>query len=73
MNSNLMIITKKIGVVEKKFYTSSCHCYHFFINRDREMQFAPLPSKLKVDIVTSKFDQNRWRGSQDIAENVQDI
>ena len=34
------------------------------------MRFSPKQRKLKKDIVSSKFEQNRWRGSQEIAKNV---
>ena len=34
------------------------------------MRFSPKQRKLKIDIVSSKFEQNRWRGSREIAKNV---
>jgi len=40
------------------------------MNGDRKMRFSPLQSNLKIDVVSSKFEQNRCRGSRDIAKNV---
>ena len=40
------------------------------MNKDRKMLFTPLQRKMKVDVVPSKFEQNRWSRSLDIAKNV---
>ena len=42
----------------------------FLKNRDRKMWFLPLKRKMNVDIVPSKFEQNWWSRSGDIAKNV---
>ena len=59
----------KSQVVEKtSFYKSPCFWYHFKMDSDWKMRFSPKRRKLKIDIVSSKFEQNRWRGSQEIAK-----
>ena len=40
------------------------------MNRDRKMEISPLQSTMKIDVISSKFEQNRCRGSGDIAKNV---
>ena len=61
---------KSQDVEKTLFYMSPCFWYHFKMVRDREMRFSPKQRKLKIDIVSSKFEQNWWRGSQEIAKNV---
>ena len=57
-------------VVKTLFDKLFCFHYHFVMNRDRKMRFSSLQSKLKIDVVSSKFERNRCRGSRDVAKNV---
>ena len=40
------------------------------MNKDRRMRFSLWQRKLKIDVGSSKFEQNRCWGSRDIAKNV---
>ena len=40
------------------------------MNNDRKFWFLLQDRKLKIDVSSSKFEQNRCRGSQDIAKNM---
>ena len=51
--------SKWVVVVDMVFDLSYCYCYPFRMERARKMQFLPLQRKIKVDIVPSKFEQNR--------------
>ena len=52
------------------FDLSYCFYYPFEMDRARKMQFLPLQRKIKIDVVPSKFEQNRLSKSWDIAQNV---
>ena len=63
--------TWAIVVVVKTFFDIlSCSNYQFKMNKDEKMWISPLQSKLKLDVVLSKFEHDWCRGSQDIAKNV---
>ena len=40
------------------------------MNRDRKMKISPPQSKMRIDVISSKFEQNRCKRSGDIAKYV---
>ena len=59
-----------VVVVKTMFDILSCFNYQFKVNKDGKMRISLLQSKLKIDVDLSKFEQNWYRGSQNIAKNV---
>ena len=45
--------------------------WHFFLKQDRKMGISPADRKFDVDIFTSKFDQNRPTGTQDMCQSME--
>ena len=65
-----VIYSKWVVVVNMDLDLSSCFYYPFWMNKNRKMWFLPLQRKKRVDVVPSKFEQNWWSRSWDIAKNV---